>query len=104
MAFEVKTTLNDMLAAMEKVLAGEWPKIRSCMTKALEDEAEALKDIAEARLKGEIDEDEMKSELDDEKLALKAALLACQVQAKVAAEQAANAAIQVLADAIKAAL
>ena len=46
----------------------------------------------------------MKSQLDDEKEALKAALLVCEVKAKVAAQKAANAAIKVLTDAIKAAL
>lgn len=104
MAFDMKKTLDDMLGAIAGVLTGEWPKIKSCVEKALQDEKAALQEIADARLRGEITDDEMRSELDDEALALKAALLSCQVQAKAMVQEAANAAIAVLTDAIKTAL
>ena len=65
---------------------------------------DAIEAIAQARLTGEIDDDDVKSQLADEKDTLRAALLACKVKGKVAAQKAANAAIKVLADAIKATL
>lgn len=104
MSFDINQTLDNMATAIAGVMAGEWPKIKDCMEKALQDEKEALEDIAMSRLSGEIDDEGMKSQLEDEKEALRAALLACKVKAKVAAQEAANAAIGVLADAIKAAV
>jgi hypothetical protein len=66
------------------------------------EEKSALATIAKARLAHEIDDDEMKSQLDDEKEALQAALLVCQIETKIMAQNAANAAINVLTDAIQA--
>lgn len=104
MAFNIGEVLGGMADAIGKVLGTEWPKVRTCAKAALKDERDALEEIAKARINGEIDDAEMKSQLDDEKEALKAALLVCEVKAKVAAQKAANAAIKVLTDAIKAAL
>jgi hypothetical protein len=104
MAFDLDKTLGDMLGAAGGVITGEWPKVKACVQKALQDERDALEAIAQGRLNGEIDDDEMKSELDDEKDTLRAALLACQVQSRAVAQKAANAAIETLQAAIEAAL
>ncbi len=104
MAFDIDQTFDDMLDAIAGVVTGEWPKVKSCVEKALQDEKDALEAIAQARLAGEIDDAEMKSQLDDEKEALKAALLVCQIKTKIMAQKAANAAIEVLNNAIKVAL
>ena len=104
MAFDIGEVLDGMLDAAAGVLSTEWPKIQACAKTAFEEERDALEAISKARLEGEINDDEMKSQLEDEKEALKAALLVCKVKGKVAAQKAANAAIEVLSDAIKAAL
>jgi uncharacterized protein YgfB (UPF0149 family) len=104
MAFAIGNVINDMLGAAGAVLGSEWPKVRSCVKSALEDEKEALADIAKARIDGDIDDAEMKSQLADEKETLKAALLVCQVHGKLAAQQAVNAAIDVFWNAVKAAI
>lgn len=104
MSFNIQSVFNEMLAAASDVLSAEWSKVKNCVENAFEDERDALKDIAQAYLGGEINEDEMKSQLEDEEEVLKAALLACKVAEKVAAQKAANAAISVLEGAIKAAL
>ncbi|SFB65267.1 hypothetical protein [Azotobacter beijerinckii] len=104
MAFDIEEVLDGMLDAAAGVLSAEWPKVRACVKTALEEERDALEAIAKARLNGEIDDDEMNSQLKDEKETLKAALLVCKVKGKIAAQKAANAAIKVLSDAIKAAL
>jgi hypothetical protein len=101
MHFDVNQTLNGMATAIAGVVAGEWPKIKKCIEKALQDEKDALNTIATSRLSGEIDDKGMESQLEDEKEVLKAALLACKVEAKVSAQNAVNAAIKVLTDAIK---
>ena len=104
MNFNFQETGKNMLAAAAGVLTGEWPGIAACVTKAFEDEKEALAAIADARLAGQINDDEMKSQLDDEKETLTAVLLVCQVKTKVAAQNAINAALKVLTDAIQVAL
>jgi len=104
MAFDIGEVLEGMVEAASGVLSKEGPKIRGCIKQAFEEEREALAAIAEARLKGEIDDEDFESQLEDEKDALKAALLACKVKAKAAVQKAANAATQVFADAIKALL
>lgn len=104
MAFDIGATIKDMGNAAAAVLGGEAPKIRGCLDKAFEDEKEALKAIADARIAGEITAAEMKEQIADEREALKAALLVCKVKGKVAAQKAANAALKVLEKAVRAAL
>ena len=103
MSFNIEKTIKEMTSAISGVVSGEWSGIKDCVEKAIDDEKEALSDIAEARINDDIDDEDMKSHLDDEKIALEAALLACKVQAKVMAQKAANAAIEVLKQAINAA-
>ncbi|HKA40121.1 MAG TPA: hypothetical protein VKD25_10140 [Burkholderiales bacterium] len=104
MSFDIDGTIKDMGNAAAAVLAGEAPKIRVCLDKALEDEKEALQMIADARLVGDITAAEMKEQIADEREALKVALLACKVKGKVAAQKAANAALKVLEKAVRTAL
>jgi hypothetical protein len=104
MAFDVDEILGDMSDAIESVLAGEWPAVRTCVRKALQDQRDAMDAIARARIANEISDEEATLQLEDEKVALTAALLACKVKAKVMTQEAANAAIKVLSGAIRAAL
>jgi hypothetical protein len=104
MAFDIDRTIKDMGSAAAAVLAGEAPKVKDCLNKALQDEKEALQAIADARIAGEITAAEMKLQIADEREALKATLLVCKVKGKVAAQKAANAALKVLQDAVRVAL
>ena len=104
MAFDVDQILGDMSNAIAGVLAGEWPAVQACVKKALRDERDAIDAIAQARIANEINDEEARLQLEDEKVALAAALLACKVRAKVMTQEAANAAIKVLSGAIRAAL
>lgn len=104
MSFDIDSTVDGMLAAVSGVISGEWQGVKACVEKAFADEKDALADIADARVTGDIDDEDMKSQLEDEKIVLEAALLACRVKAKVMAQNAANAAIDSLKAAIQAAL
>lgn len=104
MDFDIAKVFDGMIGAAGDVLSAEWPKVQACVKAAFKDEQNALEAIAKARLDGEIDDEDTKSQLDDEQDALKVALLACNVKGKVTAQKAANAAIKVLSDAIYAAL
>lgn len=104
MAFDFDQTLSNMLGAISDAVAADWSKVKSCIDQALQDEKDALEQIARARLDGEIDDKELQSQLGDEKTVLKAALLVCKIKTKAMAQKGANAAIKVLKEAIKAAL
>ena len=104
MSFDIEKIIGDMISAVSSVTSDEWPGVEECVKKAFNEEKDALADIAKARLKKEIDDEDMKSHLEDEKVALEAALLACQVKAKLMAQNAANAAVDVFKDAIRLAL
>ncbi len=94
-------TLQKMLEAARKSFAEGGAKVKSCMTDALREEMKAFQDIAEARIRGEISEEDLESQLDDERRTLEASFLACRVESKVAIQNAANAAIEAFTDALK---
>jgi len=104
MAFDIGATLEDMLSAAGNVLNKEAPKVKKCLRAAMEAEKDALAEIAKARLDDEITDEDMQKQIADEKDALRAALLVCQVKSKVAMQKAVNAAADVFSNAVKAAL
>lgn len=104
MAFDIGAVLKDMFSAAGDVLSKEGPKVKTCLKAALEAEKGALEAIAKARIAKEITAKEMKEQLRDEKEAVEAALLACQVVGKMAIQKATNAALKVFTDAVKLAL
>lgn len=101
MAFDIDQVLADMTDAVAGAVADGWPLIGSCFADALRDEKQTLQDIAAAYEAGDLSEEDLASQLDDEKLALESALLACRLQSKVTAQNAANAAIETLTSALK---
>ncbi len=104
MSFDIDAVLGDMLAAMKDSVDADWDDIKGYAKQILENEKESLVELAEQRLHGEITEEELKSELDDEKDTVEAEMKAIQVMTKATAQRATNAAIDVLFNAIKAAL
>lgn len=104
MTFDINATLSDMLNAVKGVVSGEWPKVRDCVKKALAEEQQALEDLAQARLQGEIDDATLAEQLADEKETIKAVLLVCEIMSKKMMQDAANAAIDAFNKAITGAL
>ena len=104
MSFDINATLADMLSAVKDSVEDDWDEIEGFAKTVLENEKEMLADLAEQRLRGEITEDELESELDDEKDTVEAEMQAIQVMTKAMAQKAANAAMDVMINAIKAAL
>ena len=104
MSFDIDLVLGDMLSAMKDSVDADWDDIKGYAKQVLENEKEALADLAEQRIRGEITEEELQSELEDEKDTVEAEMKAIQVITKAMAQRAANAAIDVLFKAIKAAL
>jgi hypothetical protein len=104
MSFDIDKTLADMAKAISAVFSGDWPKIKECAEKVLKDEKAALADIAKARLLDEINDEELKSELEDEQATLEAALLVCEIKAKAMVQKAINAALNVFVEALDVAI
>lgn len=104
MGFHIDAVLGDMLDAVKDSVDADWDDVKGYAKQVFENEKEALKALAEQRIRGELTEEELKSELDDEKDTLEAELKAIQVMNKAMAQKAANAAVDVLSNAIKAAL
>jgi hypothetical protein len=104
MPFDISETLEKMLDAVKSVAKEDWPKIEGYAKTILQNERVALANLAELRVKGELTEEEFKSELQDEKDTVEAELLAAQVLGKAAVQKAANAAIKVFTDAVLALL
>jgi|GEM_PF-3381906 hypothetical protein len=100
-AMDMDKVWQDMTAAVATVLNKEWGKAGACVQDALQQEQGALGRIAKERLAGTIDDAQMRRLLEDEKDALKVALLACEVQGKKLVEAAANAATDALVAAIR---
>jgi len=103
-SLDMDKTLDGMLAAAHDMLGSDWPKVKACVEQAFKAERKALENIARAALRGGWGDAELASELEDEAVALRDALLPCKVRSKVATQQAVNAALDVLQKAIKAAL
>ena len=104
MNFDINAALNDMLMAMKDSVDADWGDVEGYAKQVLENEKEALANLAEQRLQGEITEEDLKSELEDEKDTVEAEMKAIRVMTKAMAQRAANAAMNELFNAIKVAL
>ena len=104
MSFDINNVLGDMLNAVKGAIDADWEDVKDYAGQILENEKEMLANLAEQRIRGEITDDELNSELEDEKDTVEAELKAVQVMTKAMAQKAANAAIEVLTKAIKTAI
>lgn len=104
MSFDLNQTFKDMLSAAKVVFADEWSAVKDDMKRVLNDEKEALKDIAEARIRGEINDEELEEQLKDEKEAFEAGLSMVRASSKATIQRALNAASEVFWNAVRAAI
>ena len=104
MSFNIEHAVNNMLNAASGEITDGWSDIKSCFERALHDEKDGIKDIIDAYEAGDLTDEDLESQLADEKIALETALLVCSVKTRVMAQNAANAAINALTAAIKLAI
>ncbi|MBL6996652.1 hypothetical protein [Desulfobacula sp.] len=104
MSFNIEQTITGMLDAAKGVFAGEWPMIKDDMKRVLEDEKNALRDIAEARLRGDINDEELEEQLKDEKVAFQAGLSMVSASTKATIQRAIDAVSDVFWTAVKTAI
>jgi len=104
MSFDINKVITEMKNAAVSSLKNELQKVPPYLKVIFENEKNALKALAEARLKGEISDKEFKNELEREKKVLEAEMLTFKIITKAAAQKAINAAINILVDAVKIAI
>lgn len=104
MSFDIDEVLVHMLSAMKDSVDVDWDNVKGYAKQVLENEKEVLSELAEQRFKGEITEEELRSELDDEKDTVEAEMKAIEIMTEAMAQRAANAAIDTLFNAIKTAI
>lgn len=104
MNFDINEVIAGMSAAVKDAVSDNWMDVKSATTQFLTRKKERLALLAELRLTGDLPQDKFESRLQDEKLILEAELHAVAVITKAIAQNAANAAIDVLTKAVSVAL
>lgn len=104
MSFDFEATFESMVSAAQTELLEDTEQIRNQMKQILEDEKERLKLIAAIKLDPTATDAEFDTALENEKNVLENAALALEIQVRATAQQAINAAINVLNTALRAAV
>lgn len=102
--FNIDDTIKLMVKAIKDEVANKWSLVKDSANDFLQDHKYRLEELATARINGDIDDDFLQRRLADEEDILKAELLAERIIAKSIAQQAANAAMDVLSKAIDTAI
>jgi hypothetical protein len=104
MSFNIEKTLTDMVKSAGDVLSDQGLKAKGPVEQVLRDHKEALQEIAEARIKGDIDDDDLKDQLKDEQQAFQAGLSMVRAEEKATVQDAMNIALDTFRKAVRAAL
>ena len=104
MAFNINEVVAEMISAIKSSVKNDWKLIKDTANDFLDSKKERLELLASLRIQNEINEEFFLKRLKDEKKILESELHAMAVITKAAAERAANAAFEVLGNAINAAI
>jgi hypothetical protein len=104
MSFNIDTAIEDMVTAVKGIVDEDKDKIKGYARQIFDEEKQTLSQLAFLRMSGQITDEELQSELEDEKDTVQAQLLALKVVNKATAQKAANAALNVLYKSVIAAL
>lgn len=104
MQFDIDDTIKGMLAGAKGVLKTEWKNVKATAEQFFQNKKKRLVMLAQYRIAGKINDEELQSFIDDEKTLFSSELLALKLITKAVAQKAANAALDVLYAAIGKAL
>ena len=104
MEFDFNKTFSDMLGAAKEAAKGEWKNAKETVNQFFEINKSQFELIAGMYISGEIDNNDFEYRLNELKTNLELQSEALKVVAKVAAQNAANAAIEVFEKAVKIAI
>ena len=102
MNFDINETLSQMLGAIKQTVGENWPQAKSAMNDFFQSRRSRIELLADFRIRKLITEEEFQSRLEDEKLLLNSELHVIAIISKAMAQNAANAAIDILNKAVKA--
>ena len=104
MKFDINEVVAEMVAAVKDAVGENWNEVLSVTNHFFQMKKERLELLAELRITGDISQKRFESRLKDEKLVAEAEFHAIAVISKAIAQKAANAAIEVLENAVKTAI
>ena len=104
MTFDIDETLADMLKAIKTVVKDNWKIVKDNANTYLQTRRSRLELLASLRLTNEIKQSFFEKRMKDEKMILESELHSIAIMTKAIAQKAANAAIDVLENAINLAL
>lgn len=104
MNFDINETLAQMIDAVKTTLGDNWEFAKQTVNDFFQSRKARLDLLTSLRLDGEISENFFEKRMADEKDILESEMHAVAIISKVAAQNAANAAIDILTNAIKGAL
>lgn len=104
MAFNINEVLAQMIGAIKGELKKDWDLAKSTVNNFLQAKKDRLELLTSLRLENQITDKNFKQRLKNEQLILESELHAIAVIGKVAAQNAANAAINVLSKAVNKAI
>jgi hypothetical protein len=102
--FNIEEVALSMLSALQGELKKDWPAAKATMENFMRRHQRILEIEALYRINGQLDEENYKSRLEDRKRLMEAQLEAVKAISKAMAQKAANAAIEVLENAVLLAL
>ena len=101
---DFSTLLDQMLESAKTQLAGNWPSVKEITTSSFKTLVNSLVDIEQMKLEGTITEEQARLLLNMHKNTAKIVLLSVEIIGIVAAEQAINAALDVIKDTVNTAV
>ena len=104
MPFNLNDTLADMMQALKKHFAQDWPLIKTTAHHFLQARISRLALLAELRLKNQLPPDFFSERMKDEELLLQSELHAITIVTAASAQKAARAAMQIFTKAISKAI
>lgn len=104
MDFDINEVVAQMIAAIKGEIKDDWKVVKSTVNSFLQSKKDRLELLASLRLANQINEKDFNQRLKNEELILESELHAIAVITKVTAQNAANAAIDVLSNAVSKAL
>lgn len=100
MNLDLNELANGLAGVLRKSINKDLPEIKEYAQRIVLSERQVLERLAQLFAAGEITEDELRSELQDEEATVKNQLLAIKEMSEAAAQRATNAALKFLGDAL----
>jgi hypothetical protein len=102
MNLDINNVIGDILTAIKGSVGKDWKEVKTASEQFLDRNKKQMELLATLRISGELTQEDFESRLADQKKIIEAELNALAVISKALAQNAANAAIDVLEKAVKA--